>query len=207
MIEAIAEKRPAIKSFKRKAPEPIGNEFSTPIQPPLLEPEQPLDNVISFKGFKRNKVQTLESCSASSNNDPVRSFMADLETMVETQNQTMQKITPQSETGNITSFPTPRVIDWNEDKGRFALAENFLKQNQAEFMMIRQRMNAMADADGCGGVNERSGQSSNNLFGNKDIASIGGTNKAFGEQPHNHKEGNHKHCEKHDKDDCHECAA
>ena len=86
---------------------------------------------------------------------------------------------------------------------------DFKDKNKDDLIMMARAVRdaAMRDADGCGGVNERGGQSTNNLFGNKNITLVGGTNKGFGEQLHGHSEGGHKHCEKHDKDDCHECAA
>lgn len=218
MIEAIAEKKPAIKSFKRKAQEPIGIENPDSIHLPSLSVTPMMDNIVPFKSFEPLKFSTSQQTSVSihtdlspQNADPTKSFMADLEAIIETQNQTLQKVTPSNESGNIISFPVARVIDWNEDKGRFALAENFLKTNETQFVAMRQRMQMMADADGCGGVNERGGSSTGNLFGNNKSLASTGISKILGQESHKHKEGKHGHCDNcgSDLDDgkCGKCAA
>ncbi len=104
---------------------------------------------------------------------------------------------------NVVNFTGPRVLDWNKSTGRVALAESVIKNSEVEFLAFRQRMTAMADADGCGGRNEMSKSSESALSSNSSVIDFGQAklNKALGLR-----EGGKALCE-HDKnsDDCQEC--
>lgn len=183
-----AEKKTKFKSFKRRQPVPEDDElFASPM---VGEPTEIPSNVVSFK----------EKFS-------VQSFMADLTQIIDQQNEIV--IGSPSDQDNITAMPVMKVIDWSEDKGRFALAENVLKQNEVQFAAAKQRMQQMADADGCGGVNESKSITTGSLGGVSRGISFGGT--SFGRSSgHSHAEGEGDHCDNcgSDKEDgiCKQCS-
>lgn len=97
----------------------------------------------------------------------------------------------------VVNFTGPRVLDWNKSTGRVALAERVIKNSESEFLAFRQRMSAMADADGCGGRNEMAKSSENSLTSNSSVINFGQAklNKALGvNSEHKHQSGEHDHC-------------
>lgn len=106
---------------------------------------------------------------------------------------------------NITNFTGPRVLDWNKSTGRVALAESVIRNSESEFLVFRQRMTAMADADGCGGRNEMAKSSESGLSSSSNVIDFGQAklNKALGRS----EVGNGKGLCEHNisSDDCQEC--
>lgn len=173
MVEQVEAKKPAaFKKFKRKTKlETVVNE----------------DNP-----FANSNQQTIKSV-------PQLSFVQKLNLLIEGDG---SKAMTQKDVSNgvVVQFQTPKIIDWSEKTGRFALAETVLKTNELEFVAMRLRMNAMADADGCGGRSEMAKSSETGLGNNVIYFGQAKLNKSLGtSSEHKHQSGEHDHCS-HDND-------
>lgn len=187
----------------------------------MIEQQVDARKPVRFKKFKRRTAEpTINDDNPFADSKPEiapaaprLSFVEKLNVLIENNNKPMTQIDVLS--GRVRQFQGPEIISWSEDQGRFGLAEKVLKQNDLEFVAMRQRMEAMAgDPDACGGRNEMNPMTENGGLKTTSIVDFGQArlNKILGRnETQKHASGEHGHCTKCKSDlidgKCSQCAA
>jgi len=161
-----------------------------------------LETASPKKLFGKKKIESQDISTHSLGSNPILItetldiFNQSLNAEIVKQDQQITEILKKT-SDNIINFTGPKVLDWNKNTGRIALAESVIKNSETEFLAFRQRMTAMADADGCGGKNEMAKSSESTLSSNANVIDFGQAklNKALGvSNEHAHKSDEHDHC-------------